>query len=252
MKYLILVLCTFVSLVLNAQEKIDVFFDFNESIPNATSQRALQNWISNNPKVEIYQMGSFCDSVGTNLYNKKLAEKRIKAIEKILKSNKITFSKEMKKDVYGEDFESSANQNENRRVTIFYKEKVDEKSYAVDLSSAEVGQYLALKGLNFYGGREVVLMESLPILEELLKVMIENESLCIEIHGHICCNPKDYENLSTRRAETVYDYLIENGVSQKRMSFKGYGSTMPIFPLSENNEDERIANRRVEIFIIQK
>lgn len=252
MKYLILVVCTFISLGLNAQEKIDLFFDFNEVTPNATSQISLKNWITNNPKVEIYQMSSFCDSVGTNLFNKKLAEKRIKSIEKILQTNKVAFSQEIQIVAYGEDFEGSANQNENRRVTIFYKEKVETKSYAVDLSSAEVGQYLALKGLNFYGGREVVLMESLPVLEELLNVMIKNESLCIEIHGHICCNQKDYENLSTRRAETVYSYLLKKGVASKRMSFKGFGSSMPIFPLSENNEDERIANRRVEIFIIQK
>lgn len=237
---------------LNAQESKSIYFDFSKEHPNEASSIELNQWIESNKNAEIIKIEGFCDSVGTNLYNKKLAEKRIKSIEKILKSNKISFSQQMLKDVYGEDFEGSTKQDENRRVTIFYKEKVETKSYAVDLSSAEVGQYLALKGLNFYGGKDKVLPQSTPVLEELLEVMKNNEKLKIQIHGHICCFTADTENLSFKRAQAVYDYLVVNGISRDRISFKGFGSTKPIHPLSEKSEEERIANRRVEIFVLEK
>lgn len=235
-----------------AQNRVDVYFDFNEVKPNESSQKFLNDWIKSNPNAEIYQMSSFCDTVGTNLYNKKLAENRINSIERTLKSNKILFSKEFKKEVIGEAFESSLNQEENRRVTFFYKQKEDKKSYAIDLSSAEVGQFLALKGLNFVGGQDVVLRQSLPILEDLLKVMTENQNLSIEIQGHICCYSYDSEDLSTKRAKAVFKFLLDNGISLNRIFYRGFGSTKPMFSLPEKTEEERIANRRVEILILQK
>jgi len=235
-----------------AQNKVDVYFDFNETKPNATSQKALNEWIKNHPNAEIYQISGFCDTIGTNVFNKKLAEKRIREIEKVLKSNKISFSEELKKEVFGEEFETVINQEENRRVTFLYKEIVDEKSYAVDLGSAKVGQFLALKGLNFVGGQDIVLPQSLPILEDLLKVMSENKNLSIEIQGHICCNSYDSADLSTKRAKAVFQFLLDNGISLNRIFYRGFGSSTPIFPLPEKTEEERIANRRVEILVLQK
>jgi outer membrane protein OmpA-like peptidoglycan-associated protein len=89
-------------------------------------------------------------------------------------------------------------------------------------------------------------------VEELLLVMMNNENLKIEIHGHICCFTVDTENLSFKRAQAVYDYLVKNGIAIDRLSFKGFGSTMPIYPLPEKSEEERVANRRVEIFVREK
>jgi outer membrane protein OmpA-like peptidoglycan-associated protein len=235
-----------------AQNKVDVYFDFNEVKPNATSQNALNDWIKNHSNAEIYQISGFCDTVGTNVFNKKLAKKRINSIEKILKNTKIQFSQELQKEVFGEEFESSLNQEENRRVTFFYKQKEVKKSYAIDLSSAKVGQFLELKGLNFVGGQDIVLPQSLPILEDLLKVMSENKNLSIEIQGHICCNSYDSADLSTKRANAVFQFLLDNGISLNRIFYRGFGSSTPIFPLPEKTEEERIANRRVEILILQK
>ena len=44
------------------------------------------------------------------------------------------------------------------------------------------------------------------------------------------------------RAKAVYDYLINNGVSAKRMTFKGFGANKPI--TSNNSEEGRAINRR--------
>lgn len=252
MNNLKILLLLLLSTICIAQNKVDVYFDFNEFGVNSASQKVFQDWHKENPNAEIYQISGYCDTVGTNAYNKKLAKERNRTVEKLLKSNKIAVKRDVRKVVVGEDFDTSINQAENRRVTFLYSTKEVSKSYASSLNAADKGQYLELKGLNFFGGKDIVLPQSIPVLEDLLQVMKSNENLKIEIHGHICCFTVDTENLSFKRAQAVYDYLVKNGIAMDRLSFKGFGSTMPIYPLPEKSEEERIANRRVEIFVREK
>ncbi|MDF2438578.1 MAG: OmpA family protein [Bacteroidota bacterium] len=118
-----------------------------------------------------------------------------------------------------------------------------------DFKSAklEVGETLILKNLNFEGGTPILLAQSEPVLKDLLKFMQDNPTLEIEIGGHVCCGP-DYE-LSVLRAKKVYNYLKNYGVDPKRMSYKGYSFDKPI--ASEQTEEGRTANRRVEITILK-
>ena len=80
--------------------------------------------------------------------------------------------------------------------------------------------------------------------------MLNFPKLEIEIHGYICCNPDPNDTkLSIRRAHKIYKYLTQNGVDAKRLNYKGFGSSNPVFPLPEKSESEKAANRRVEILI---
>lgn len=239
-------------MVLNSQESKSVYFDFAKDFPNQIATIELDQWINSNKNSEILKIEGYCDSVDTNEFNKKLASTRIQNVLNTLKLKGITISNKLELTIIGEDFKQSKIQAENRKVTIFYIKKSETKSYAVDLSSAEVGQYLTLKGLNFVGGQDVFLEQSLAVLEDLFRVMMENKSLRIEIQGHICCNPFDSADLSTKRAQAVFNFLIENKISLNRIFYKGFGSSMPMFPIPEKNENERIANRRVEILVLQK
>jgi outer membrane protein OmpA-like peptidoglycan-associated protein len=95
--------------------------------------------------------------------------------------------------------------------------------------------------------------ESKPIREELLQALKNNPKLKIEIQGHICCAlGKDKEEIALKRCVATYDYLISKGIDKTRLSYKSYDSTQPIFPIPEKTEEQRKANRRVEILIIDK
>jgi outer membrane protein OmpA-like peptidoglycan-associated protein len=118
------------------------------------------------------------------------------------------------------------------------------------LKDAKIGDKIIMKALNFQPGLAILLPESLPILNELGRQMINNKSLIIEIQGHICYTTNDYEDLSTDRSKSVYDFLISKGISKNRMTYVGFGVTNPLFKIPENNETEQISNRRVEIKII--
>lgn len=237
---------------LYAQEKLDVFFDFNKANPNSNSIQILNDWIKQNPTAEVYKMEGYCDTVDSKTYNLKLAERRIHTIENILKLNKIKVVDTIKRIPFGEDFNFSINQEENRKVSFFYQNPIPTNSFSEKVKNAKVGELLNLKGLNFYNMSDVILPTSRPILDELLQIMNNNPTLKIEIQGHICCKDVEVEDISIKRAKTVYNFLLSNGISESRISYKGFASTRPIYPLPEKNEDERVANRRVEILIIEK
>jgi outer membrane protein OmpA-like peptidoglycan-associated protein len=236
---------------LSAQDKLDIYFDFNKANPNSNSIQVLNDWIKKNPSAEVYKMEGFCDTVDSKSYNLKLADRRIHTIETILKLNKIKVVEKLERTPFGEDFDFSLNQSENRKVAIFYQNPI-RNSFSEKVKNAKVGELLKMKGLNFYNMSDVVLPDSKPVLDELLQIMKDNPTLIIEIQGHICCKEVEVEDISIKRAKTVYNYLLSNGISESRISYKGFASTRPIYSLPEKNEEERVANRRVEILILEK
>ncbi|ERL50987.1 OmpA family protein [Halomonas huangheensis] len=56
------------------------------------------------------------------------------------------------------------------------------------------------------------------------------------------------QQLSERRAQSVGSYLQSGGVSGARLSMVGYGENQPV--ASNNTEDGRAQNRRVEIVVV--
>lgn len=138
-------------------------------------------------------------------------------------------------------------QNPNGTVSEFTLD-VD---FMQKLTKANAGEKLPIKNLNFQFNTFAITNDSRGKLYELLLVMKQNPQLKIEIQGHICCNASNKETLSTQRAKAIKMFLIGQGIENERVTFKGFGSTQPIFPLPEKNEQERAANRRVEILIVQ-
>jgi outer membrane protein OmpA-like peptidoglycan-associated protein len=118
------------------------------------------------------------------------------------------------------------------------------------VSVANVGEKIKLENMNFYVDTFAIMPQSRSIMYELLTVMKNVPDLKIQIQGHICCVQKDYRDLSTQRAKAICKFLEFNGIEKSRMTFVGFASTKPLYPLPEQNEAEREANRRVEIEII--
>ena len=118
---------------------------------------------------------------------------------------------------------------------------------------AKIGDLIRINNINFFFNSEKLMEQSMPLLEELLQIMLNNPKLRIEIHGHICCNPNPMDTkLSYRRALIIYKYLASHGIQNNRLAYKGIGSNQPIYALPERTEAQRAANRRVEILIVDK
>jgi outer membrane protein OmpA-like peptidoglycan-associated protein len=126
-----------------------------------------------------------------------------------------------------------------------------DREFMKKVDNAKAGEKLTIENLNFIINTFAVVNESRGKLYELLLVLQSNPELKIEIQGHLCCMPVDRTDLSTQRAKAIYNFLVKNEVYRARLSYKGFGSTQPIYPIPEKNEAERAANRRVEILIIE-
>lgn len=137
-------------------------------------------------------------------------------------------------------------ENPNGTQTIY---KLD-REFMKKIGNASVGEKLKIENLNFIINTFAVVPESRGKLYELLLVLQSNPQLKIEIQGHLCCMPVDRLDLSTQRAKAVYNFLVSNQIYPARLSYKGFGSSQPLFPLPEKNEEQRAANRRVEILIV--
>lgn len=126
-----------------------------------------------------------------------------------------------------------------------------DREFMNKITQAKSGEKLKIDNLNFIINTFAVVNESRGKLYELLLVLQSNPTLKIEIQGHLCCMPVDRVDLSTQRAKAIYNFLIANDINRARLSYKGFGSRDPIYPIPEKDEKERAANRRVEILIVE-
>lgn len=128
-----------------------------------------------------------------------------------------------------------------------------EKKKPIISDDQKVGDKITLENILFSGGRHILLPESYESLENLKNLLLEKKKYHIMILGHICCitsgeDGMDFDtgikNLSIARAKAVYNYLVQNGVSPDRLSYKGMRAN---YPTGKSDREDR----RVEIEIVR-
>lgn len=130
-------------------------------------------------------------------------------------------------------------------------ELVFDVAFMEKLTVAKPGEKIKLDNLNFQLNTFAITNDSRPKMYELLEVMKRNPQMKIQIQGHICCMQNDKQDLSTKRAKAIARFLEINEIDKDRVTYKGFGVTEPLFAIPEKSEEERAANRRVEIEIIE-
>jgi flagellar motor protein MotB len=130
-----------------------------------------------------------------------------------------------------------------------------EPTVTVDLKLTPIGpgERVVLDDIRFVGNEDQVMRQSEASLLTLLRFMQENTKVKIEIEGHVngptFKNKKEFIDLSTSRAKTVYDFLLVNDIEPERIAYLGLGNSQMLFPEPTNKEQSE-ANRRVEIKVI--
>ncbi|MBL7892514.1 MAG: OmpA family protein [Bacteroidia bacterium] len=126
-----------------------------------------------------------------------------------------------------------------------------EEQFVFNNKTIKAGDKIILTSILFEEASSTLLPLSINELSKLKSFLMSNQ-VKIEISGYTdnIGNPSKNITLSKDRAESVANYLIKNGISQNRISFKGYGAAFPMYDnISEGN---RAKNRRVEFKIVER
>ena len=150
--------------------------------------------------------------------------------------------------------------------------------YVVDFVLASVTKPVILDNIFYDFDKATLRPESETALDnELITILNDNPNISIELASHTDFRGRDAYNqeLSQRRAQSVVDYLIANGIASERVKAVGYGETVPkmitkklatLYPqfkegdilteefiLTFSEEDQEVAhqiNRRTEFQVI--
>ena len=95
--------------------------------------------------------------------------------------------------------------------------------------------------------KSILTSKSIQTLKSAVNALNDNSSIQITLAGHADERGTREYNLALgqRRAETVSDYLVLNGISKSRITVKSFGEERPV--VSGQNEESYAKNRRVEI-----
>lgn len=268
----------------SAQEQFSVYFESNKHETTKKQSEILNNWITANKESKVVAINGFTDEDGTNVHNDSLSQRRVNFIHNFILKNDVKIRDDFKTRSFGEIHNQSKNKAENRKVVVYYilpkdlaRENeilgikpappvitevipIEEEDMHFPVNAtleekvalAKPGTRIVIKNIFFYQNSFGMMPTSRPAMDELVSVMLKNPSMVIEIQGHICCIDADRRNLSLDRAKQIRRVLEGNGVAQKRVKVKGFGVSHPKYPIPEANEDQALANRRVEIMILSK
>lgn len=131
-------------------------------------------------------------------------------------------------------------------------ELIDPFILEIKLKKIKIGGSVVLRNIFFTTGSFELLPESKAELQKLIDFLNQNKSLVIEIGGHTdnAGSQEFNQKLSESRAGEVFAYLVNHGIAQSRMTFKGYGFSNPVS--SNETAEDKALNRRTEFRIIKK
>ncbi len=113
----------------------------------------------------------------------------------------------------------------------------------------KTGVIIQMNNILFEANSDVFEDTSYYELNRIVKFLKENPDVSIEVRGHTngLCDDHYCDQLSEKRAKSVTTYFISQGISTARLTYKGFGKSIPI---ADNKTAEgRKKNQRVEFMI---
>ena len=135
---------------------------------------------------------------------------------------------------------------------------VGDEKYSIDLSLGEpfsllkiTKEEIEIKNIYYDYAKWDLRAESKEELKKLLKILNENPVIKIMINSHTDVRGAAAYNqeLSEKRAKSVVEFLVSNGINISRLSFKGWGAEHLLIQ-NAVTEEEHQANRRTTFNIL--
>lgn len=258
----------FIFSLLHAQEEAvhSVYFEFDKFSFDEKQGKEIVAFIKNtdSTRIESIQIFGYTDDIGKDAYNFKLSTNRANTIQTKLTENgiknKIIVTIEGKGRVLIDDDivdNLPEKRSKNRRVDVVLNLKELPKLvlpgfYNMIQKNNIIGDHVYLENVLFEKGSSKLTLKAKNELDKVALLLLRYKNIQFEVQGHVCCTPPNQKEaidkdtkkrqLSINRAQSVFKFLAFRRVPKTRMTFKGYGNTVP---LGKNPEYDR----RVELVI---
>lgn len=105
----------------------------------------------------------------------------------------------------------------------------EDAEYGVDFILASITKPVVIDNIFYDFDKATLRPESRTALDEMVQVLRDNPNVTIEMASHTDRWGTDEYNLdlSSRRARSVIDYLISQGIAADRLQSQGYGESRP-------------------------
>lgn len=135
------------------------------------------------------------------------------------------------------------------RDSLSYIEKNKDFKLSKFLDS---GMVMTFQNIGFEYGKSTIREESYEEVKHIALLLKQMKKSKFKISGHTDNIGSSNYNLllSQQRASSVRDFLMREGVPASRLVYEGIGEEMPI--ASNDTEEGRAKNRRVEVTLIEK
>lgn len=224
------------------KDSLSTFFAYNQAEILHVDQFLEQLKTMNVSALSRIQLVGYTDSTGSLSRNSDLAAERLRAVADLLKETPLRNVRIERVNANETSGFRVVPDELNRRVDLLFYEKKELPKLAFELNKP-----LNLN-INFVGGSAEFLSTSYPNLIKLRNLMVEDTTLLLKLHGHVCC--ADDMELSKKRAFAVMNYLSQNDVDYQRMTAEGFSNSKPLVP--DDSETNMSLNRRVEAIFHRK
>jgi outer membrane protein OmpA-like peptidoglycan-associated protein len=272
MKWLVFVTAFFTFGLSFAQEEeiYSIFFEFDKYNLKEEQAEGVIAFVQkiDTARIESIQIYGYCDDRGKDEYNFVLSTNRAttvkdKLIERGIKSKIIITLEGKGRIMLDEDLQTDIPEarSKNRRVDVVvnYKSITIENLkipgvYSTIKKDAVPGDRIYLERVLFERGSSQLTIQAKKELDKIALLLHKFKNIQFEVQGHVCCTPTYHREaidretkkreLSVNRAKRVFNYLFKKGISNSRMTYRGYGNTQSL-------KQGSALDRRVELLILK-
>ena len=126
---------------------------------------------------------------------------------------------------------------------------IDSKLFENDFTLSSLSRSVKMDNVFYEFGKWTLTADSEAGLQGLVKILMDNPNIAIELSAHTDMVGNDASNLelSQKRAQSVVDYLIKAGIDKGRLTAKGYGETKPVVVNEELAEQYKLFLRKGDV-----
>ncbi len=182
------------------------------------------------PEMEFYIEGVVADDKG-----EKISDASIRLVGNDGTNSKIqvrrdgTYKIKLNKDVRYVML-CTARGHLNAKHTLATLDLRDSKTYSQDFNLAPISRPITMDNIFYEFGKWELTPASETGLQSLVKMLTDNPNITIELSAHTDMVGDSIRNveLSKKRAESVVNYLIKQGIEKERLTPVGYGKNRPV------------------------